>query len=63
MEIKTSGAIPLWLTRFLSENKIYKTSLSKYGTAYAEIQKRHSNNGNRQILFLTREYSGIPVAV
>ena len=63
MEIKTSGAIPLWLTRFLSENKIYKTSFSKYGTAYAEIQKRHSKNENRQILFLTREYSGIPVAV
>lgn len=34
MELKTSAAIPLWMTRFLSEEKIYKTSFSKYGTAY-----------------------------
>lgn len=34
MEIKTASAIPLWLTKFLSENKIYKTSFSKYGLAY-----------------------------
>ncbi len=37
MEIKTSGAIPLWLTRKLSELKIYKTSFSKYGTAYKDM--------------------------
>jgi len=37
MEVKTAYAIPLWLTSFLSENKIYKTSFSKYGTAYADI--------------------------
>ena len=63
MEIKTAGAIPLWLTRFLSENKIYKTSFSKYGTAYAEILKRPSRTENKQLLFLTREYADIPVAV
>ena len=34
LEVKAPGAIPLWLTTFLSENKIYKTSFSKYGTAY-----------------------------
>ncbi len=39
MEIKTSGAIPLWLSRTLSENKIFKTSFSKYGTAYAKMLK------------------------
>ncbi len=37
MEIKTSSAIPMWLTKALSENKIFKTSFSKYGTAYADI--------------------------
>ncbi len=37
MEIKTSGGIPLWMTRLLSEEKIYKTSFSKYGTAYQTI--------------------------
>ena len=34
MEIKTSSTIPLWLIKILSKNKIYKTSFSKYGTAY-----------------------------
>lgn len=36
MEIKCSGGIPIWMTRILSQEKIYKTSFSKYGTAYAE---------------------------
>ncbi len=40
MEVKTAYAIPLWFTSFLSENKIYKTSFSKYGTAYADILLR-----------------------
>lgn len=34
MEIKTSGAIPLWLVNFLTENKISKVSFSKYGSFY-----------------------------
>lgn len=34
MEIKTGTAIPLWLTKILTTEKIYKTSFSKYGTAY-----------------------------
>lgn len=39
MEIKTSETIPLWLVKFLSDNKIYKTSFSKYGTAYIQMIK------------------------
>ena len=40
LEIKVSNAMPLWLTTALSENKIYKTSFSKYGKAYtAKIKK------------------------
>ena len=37
MEIKCSGGIPLWMTRVLSEEHIYKTSFSKYGTAYQTV--------------------------
>ncbi len=44
MEIKTSGAIPLWLTHTLTENKNFKTSFSKYGTAYADMII-HANKG------------------
>ena len=34
VEIKGCGAFPLWLINYLSDNKIRKTSFSKYGTAY-----------------------------
>ena len=37
MELKTSCGIPLWMSRFLTEKKIYKTSFSKYGNAYQSI--------------------------
>lgn len=37
MEVKCSGGIPLWMTRVLSEEHIYKTSFSKYGAAYQQI--------------------------
>lgn len=40
MEIKTSGGIPLWMSEVLSKNHIYKTSFSKYGTAYLQMQNK-----------------------
>ncbi|MDO4869169.1 MAG: polyphosphate polymerase domain-containing protein [Bacillota bacterium] len=36
MEIKTSSGIPLWLTEILDQERIYKTSFSKYGKAFAQ---------------------------
>ena len=37
MEIKCAGGIPLWMTQVLSKERIYKTSFSKYGTAYQTL--------------------------
>ena len=37
MEIKIPGASPLWLARLLSENGIFPTSFSKYGTYYRQF--------------------------
>lgn len=37
MEIKCSGGIPLWMTAVLSKEGIFKTSFSKYGTAYRTL--------------------------
>lgn len=37
MELKCSGGMPLWMAEILSREKIYKTSFSKYGTAYSNI--------------------------
>ena len=37
MELKCSGGLPLWMVRALSRERIYKTSFSKYGTAYEKL--------------------------
>ena len=34
LEIKTGGAMPLWLADALDRSRIYPTSFSKYGSAY-----------------------------
>lgn len=39
MEIKTVMGYPKWLIDFLSTNKIYKISFSKYGNAYKQMIK------------------------
>ena len=43
LEIKTPGAMPLWMAQALSECKIYPRSFSKYAHAYYDI----INNGTR----------------
>lgn len=45
MEVKTSGAIPLWFTHILTKHHIYKTSFSKYGTAYRTIFENKRKGG------------------
>ena len=37
LELKTPGGLPLWVTRFMTEQKVYKSSFSKYGTAYKQM--------------------------
>ncbi len=34
LEVKTEKGLPFWLLKFFEENEVYKTSFSKYGTAY-----------------------------
>ena len=44
MELKTGTALPLWLCDLLCDNRIRKTSFSKYGTAYQlELTKKRSD--------------------
>lgn len=45
MEIKTSGGIPLWMSEVLTQNKLFKTSFSKYGTAYQQIMNEKVQRG------------------
>lgn len=37
MEIKSLGAVPLWVSKMLDEIKAYPTPFSKYGTAYKQF--------------------------
>lgn len=37
IEIKVAGAYPMWLTKILSDLKIYSTSFSKYGNVYKNM--------------------------
>lgn len=46
MEIKSDGAIPIKLTKLLSELKIYPTSFSKYGNIY----RAHLHERKEQII-------------
>lgn len=49
MEVKTDGAIPRWMADFLTANKLYKTSFSKYGTAYRAIYDRANNKSTKPV--------------
>lgn len=44
MEIKVSGAFPLWLAHILTELNIHPTSFSKYGTFYTKLVKEKLKN-------------------
>ena len=53
MEIKCSGGIPLWMTKVLSAEHIYKTSFSKYGTTYQTFiypKLKEENNYVRTVI-------------
>lgn len=40
MEIKVPGSMPLWLSKILTEQRIFPTSFSKYGTCYQKFLLR-----------------------
>ncbi len=43
MEIKTAGAMPLWMAHCLTRERIYKTTFSKYGAAYKDMPAQERN--------------------
>lgn len=71
MELKCSGGMPVWMAGILSEERLYKTSFSKYGTAYTELvlpdltapaeagaekQQTYSRGGNRYGQYTYRDH-------
>lgn len=47
MELKSPGGYPRWIVDFLSDNKIYKTSFSKYGAAYLQMLTENTMGGEQ----------------
>lgn len=45
LEIKVQQAMPLWLTKILSDGKIYKSTFSKYGEAYKQQMQKIYQKG------------------
>lgn len=43
MEVKAGGVMPLWLTRLLSETKVYPVRFSKIGKVYEMLKKEKKN--------------------
>lgn len=66
MEVKAEKNIPMWLARLLSEQKVFKTSFSKYGTEYERMIVRERNIEEERAICLnqyTTTYSTQPQLV
>lgn len=53
MEIKTSGGMPLWMSRELNRLKLYQTSFSKYGSAYRHIMEKINLEESGRMLYVS----------
>ena len=58
MELKCPGAIPLWMTEVLSREHLYKTSFSKYGTAYCRFMDKTPAERAHMIAAVSRVTAG-----
>lgn len=59
MEIKIPGAMPLWLSRLLSECEIYPSSFSKYGTFYQRYLSQEAAKTARCVGLSMGERKGV----
>ena len=49
MEIKTFGGIPLWMSEVLTKQHLYKTSFSKYSSAYQRMLAESFQGGYNNV--------------
>lgn len=62
LEIKVQQSVPLWLSEILDKGKIYKTSFSKYGTAYTKETTKQLNIQRRAQSWKTSSKPSIQTA-
>ncbi len=52
MEIKVPGTFPVWLSKLLSELKIYPSSFSKYAAAYRHLRSEAKLNAEQHHIYV-----------
>lgn len=57
LEVKTGVGYPIWLKNYLSANKLYKTSFSKYGNIYKETYQQNNYYLQSLEFLRKREYT------
>lgn len=62
MEIKTGTALPLWLCAVLDRERIYKTTFSKYGTAYKIEWKKNNQRSTGLCLNQSSQTERLPLS-
>lgn len=50
LELKTLGAMPLWMVKILNDLKIKRAVYSKYGTAYTELILKEEDLINKMVI-------------
>ena len=63
MEIKTGTALPLWLCAVLDREHIYKTTFSKYGTAFKAEWKKINQRSTELCLNQSSQTERLPLSV
>ncbi|TYQ15439.1 UNVERIFIED_CONTAM: VTC domain-containing protein [Acetivibrio alkalicellulosi] len=68
MEVKAEKSIPIWLSRMLSDYKLFKTSFSKYGVEYKKMKSQNIMEGEsieclKQFLIPQLQSPAYPLAV
>ena len=56
MEIKVPGAMPLWLSGILNDEKVFSSSYSKYGNAYKTVLNSFLEEKKSDEQYLTVNY-------
>ncbi len=56
MEVKAENSIPLWLTKLLSENRVYKTSFSKYGKDHQKMIMNNKTKDKGDVNLCLKQY-------
>lgn len=59
LEVKTAEGLPQWLLSYFADQEVYRSSFSKYGTAYKEILLPKKNNEHNTLGTINENFQEI----